>query len=129
MEIKSFQSLDGETWVLSEGYCVLGFFKSEAEAKARREEINRGREIVLVAMRLAEMTRMHPRQSNEHQCSKCGERVGIYPSGQAAIADNPRIKIICSRCAEAEPVAENEPAGSWDEIAQEAKDSYDVGKA
>lgn len=88
-------------------------------------------DIALVAMRLSDMWRMHPRQDNSRVCSKCGEAVGIYPSGQDAIRHNPGMKIICSRCAEAErdPPDKVRPAGSWDEIAQESRDSYDVGKA
>jgi hypothetical protein len=56
----------------------------------------------LIVMRLADMHRVHPQQDNSRVCLKCGERVGIYPSGQAALRHNPSLDIICSHC--------NEPA-------------------
>lgn len=86
-------------------------------------------DIALVAMRLIDMIRMHPRQDNSHVCSKCGERVGIYPSGQNALRHNHGIKIICARCIDIKPDDDNRPAAPIAEIAQEAKDSFDVGKA
>lgn len=43
MRISSFPSINGVTWVLSEGYCVLGYFRSERQAKRRRSEIIRER--------------------------------------------------------------------------------------
>lgn len=134
MRITSFQSLAGRTWVLSEEYCVLGYFKSEAEAEAHRKAIVEERKakpqgVVLVAMRLADMTRMHPRQDDSRSCLKCGERVGIYPSGQAALQRYPGAIVMCVQCAKAEPAGENEPAGSWEDIRQESRDSFDVGKA
>jgi hypothetical protein len=35
MKVSSFKSINGTTWVLSEGFCVLGYFKSR---RAAREE-------------------------------------------------------------------------------------------
>jgi hypothetical protein len=52
----------------------------------------------LVVMRLTEMHRIHPKQDNSEKCSQCGEPVGIYPSGQAALQLMPHMKIICNRC-------------------------------
>ena len=43
MRISSFPSLNGVTWVLSEGFCVLGYFGSERKAKAERARRNRAR--------------------------------------------------------------------------------------
>ena len=57
---------------------------------------------VLVAMRLKDMFSVHPRQDNSRFCSKCGERVGLYPSGQNALRNNPSMPIICAVCAEAQ---------------------------
>jgi hypothetical protein len=37
VKISSFKSLVGTTWVLSEGYCVLGYYKTRAEARAEYE--------------------------------------------------------------------------------------------
>ena len=53
---------------------------------------------VLVVMRLANMRRVHPRQNDSRACSRCGERVGIYPSGQHVIAAHPGIEIVCEVC-------------------------------
>jgi hypothetical protein len=88
--------------------------------------------IALVAMRLADMNRMHPRQDDSKACSRCGARVGIYPSGQSALKHNPRMPILCQVCAMREPpeaVVARAAASSWDELAQESRDSFDVGKA
>lgn len=52
----------------------------------------------LIAMRLADMVRVHPQMSREHVCSTCGERVGIYPSGQGVLWRYPEIKIVCHEC-------------------------------
>ena len=51
----------------------------------------------LVCMRLADMTRAHPEQI-EDKCSKCGETVGIYPSGQRILAQKPGTRIVCHIC-------------------------------
>jgi hypothetical protein len=36
MKVSSFKSLNGTTWVLSEGFCVLGYFKSRRAAREER---------------------------------------------------------------------------------------------
>ena len=92
--------------------------------------------VALVAMRLTDMYKIHPQQDNSHVCAECGQGVGIYPTGQRALSHNPGMTIMCSVCALkeydgrdlAEPV-EVRPAGRWDEIAQEFRDSKPVGKA
>lgn len=84
--------------------------------------------ITLVANRLADMLVCHPAQDNSRVCSRCGERVGIYPSGQKALRAHPTAVILCHQCAVethdgfAVPI----PAGPWDEILQEMRDSKDV---
>jgi ribosomal protein S27E len=52
---------------------------------------------VLIVMRLAEMRRVHPRMI-ETTCGGCGERVGIYPSGQGVLASNPATLVRCNYC-------------------------------
>lgn len=54
----------------------------------------------LNVMRLANMTRAHPQMTTEHNCDRCGEQTGIYPSGQSAIARYGRenIEIVCDVC-------------------------------
>ena len=37
--MSSFKSINGTTWVLSEGFCVLGYFKSRREAREERARI------------------------------------------------------------------------------------------
>jgi hypothetical protein len=61
--------------------------------------------IDLVVMRLVEMHRVHPKQDNSRMCAKCGERVGIYPSGQDVLRLHPEARIICSHCVEPVDVA------------------------
>jgi hypothetical protein len=52
----------------------------------------------LIVMRLADMKRVHPLQITA-QCSKCGETVGVYPSGQAIMRDYPgEIELVCQVC-------------------------------
>ena len=61
------------------------------------------RPLSLIVMRCADMHRVHPNQDNTHVCPRCGEQVGIYPSGQAILANDPSIEIVCNVCHEAEP--------------------------
>lgn len=84
----------------------------------------------LVCTRLMSMRRMHPAQDNSHACSRCGERVGVYPSGMRALQANPGMEIICMPCAMAEmkPADIIRPAGPIGEIIKEGRDSYDVSK-
>jgi hypothetical protein len=87
--------------------------------------------IALVCMRVVDMRRIHPYQDNSRFCSRCGERVGLYPSSQNAVRDNPGIKIICAHCADRDGDEADEvlPAAPLDEIVQEMRDSKDVSKA
>ena len=79
--------------------------------------------VALIAMRLKDMWKLHPDQDNSRVCSKCGEGVGIYPSGQNALARAPSMRIVCAICANPQPGDENYPAAPWDEIAREIKQS------
>jgi hypothetical protein len=68
--------------------------------------------IDLAVMRLADMTRVHPRQDNSRVCAKCGEQVGIYPSGQDVLRHCRDVRIVCVQClghAFPTPGAEREP--------------------
>lgn len=87
----------------------------------------------LVCMRLIDMTRMHPAQDDSHACSRCGHRVGVYPTGQRALEAHPRMKILCVHCAMADRNLDDLPnqtlpAGSIEEIIKESRNSYDVSK-
>lgn len=61
---------------------------------------------MLVVMRLAQMRRVHPKQV-EMTCARCGETVGVYPSGQSALKADPTLEVVCSECAEREPIPVN----------------------
>jgi hypothetical protein len=94
-----------------------------------------GEPMTLVCTRLIDMTVTHPQQTQE-LCSKCQHIVGVYPTGQRAIKKYPQMKILCSLCAGLqtlpggdEVTVECIPAGSWEEIVQEKRDSKPVGKA
>jgi hypothetical protein len=39
MKVSSFKSIVGTTWVLSEGFCVLGYFRSRRAAREERARI------------------------------------------------------------------------------------------
>jgi hypothetical protein len=83
---------------------------------------------LLICNRLTDMTNMHPQQDDTHKCGKCGHPVGIYPSGQKALKRWPKMAIRCVPCAAAtvQPTDINVPAGSVEEILQEARDSKPV---
>jgi DNA-directed RNA polymerase subunit RPC12/RpoP len=72
--------------------------------------------MILIVMRLADMHRVHPDQDTSRVCAECGEQVGIYPSGQRVLRDDPTTRIVCNRCGEPvggivilAPGAEREP--------------------
>jgi hypothetical protein len=44
MKVSSFKSINGTTWVLSEGFCVLGYFKSRQAAREERRLVLERRE-------------------------------------------------------------------------------------
>jgi hypothetical protein len=52
----------------------------------------------LIVMRLANISRAHPQQDSSRCCDRCGEGVGIYPSGQKVIEADPSTEIICQVC-------------------------------
>jgi hypothetical protein len=80
-------------------------------------------DIVLVAMRLKDMWKVHPDQDSSRVCSKCGEAVGIYPSGQNELAHRPDMKIICLPCSNPQPGDDVLSAGTLGEIKRELRDS------
>jgi hypothetical protein len=85
----------------------------------------------LVVMRLIDMHKMHPQQDNSKVCALCGEPVGVYPSGQAAIRTEPTMEIVCSICAKKEFGSFDDvaiPASDPATIAQEIRDSFTVKK-
>lgn len=51
----------------------------------------------LIAMRLADMHRVHPDQIEAH-CGRCGEVVGVYPSGQKVLREMPDVELVCQVC-------------------------------
>ena len=55
--------------------------------------------VELVCMRLDLMKQTHPQQDNSRVCSQCKMPVGIYPSGQQVLKDEPTAVIICHICA------------------------------
>jgi hypothetical protein len=83
---------------------------------------------MLVAMRLKDMHKVHPDQDNSHICLKCGETVGLYPSGQMALKANPGTGIMCVACAALQIDDEDEmrPAGTWADVAREIDESRDA---
>lgn len=54
---------------------------------------------VLIVVRALNMHKAHPRTDWTHQCGRCGEPVGIFPSGQKAIRERPDMEIVCEVCA------------------------------
>jgi hypothetical protein len=59
----------------------------------------RRRRYTLVAMRLANMTVGHPDMTVDHACARCGETLGLYPSGQGVLARyGNRVDLVCEIC-------------------------------
>lgn len=58
------------------------------------------RRVLLYVMNLEDMVRVHPAMDTAHVCMKCGQRVGIYPSGQAVLKKfgSKRVDVVCNRC-------------------------------
>lgn len=52
----------------------------------------------LIVMRLTDMARVHPRMDRTHQCARCKQPVGIYPSGQIVLRRYNDVEIVCSVC-------------------------------
>ena len=83
----------------------------------------------LICTRLIDMTVMHPDEDDTHRCHECGHYVGIYPTGQRALAEWPDTPIVCSVCMPVDEIQQSFFAGTVEEIVQEAKDSKPVGEA
>lgn len=70
--------------------------------------------ILLIAMRLDEMRRIHP-DMIVCECDRCHRPVGVYPSGQSVLRANPDTELVCNIChppdanAHLAPGAEMEP--------------------
>ena len=54
---------------------------------------------MLVVMRVARMTKAHPETDFTHRCARCREPVGIFPSGQRLLREQPNVEIVCDGCA------------------------------
>jgi hypothetical protein len=54
---------------------------------------------MLVVMRVATMTKAHPKTDFTHRCARCHEPVGIFPSGQRLLREQPNVEIVCHGCA------------------------------
>lgn len=54
--------------------------------------------ITLAVMRESDMFVAHPDTKYDRVCSNCGERVGIYPSGQEVLRAYKNVTLICNRC-------------------------------
>ena len=68
----------------------------------------RRRQYTLVAMRLANMLVGHPNMTTG-LCSRCGEVLGVYPSGQRVLARyGKRVDLVCEVCHG--PVGDAQPA-------------------
>ena len=88
--------------------------------------------IRLVVMRLVDMYKVHPEQVTM-DCAVCGEKVGVYPSGQKAMRLHPGpVEVVCQVCTAREHNPKEDVsvlAGPIADIVQEIRDSRDVGKA
>lgn len=82
----------------------------------------------LIAMRLVDMTRVHPSQDNTRRCRRCDQRVGIYPSGQRALRRDPDLEIVCSVCLQPGFGDSIPAADTFMELIAEARDSTRVKK-
>ena len=59
----------------------------------------RRRRYILIAMRLANMVVGHPEMTTDRRCGRCGEVLGVYPSGQRVLAKyGKRVDLVCEVC-------------------------------
>ena len=61
--------------------------------------------IELIVMRLADVVRVHPQITSgglgrkaRINCCRCGEAVGVNPSGQRVLQENYNVEVICQVC-------------------------------
>lgn len=83
--------------------------------------------VEIVCTRLIDMVRHHPQQDNTKACSRCGSVVGMYPTGQRALAEHPEAVLVCLQCAVEEPDVEGTidiAAGSFEEFVQEISETF-----
>jgi hypothetical protein len=94
---------------------------------AMNPKIEPSPEMELICTPLHQQTQMHPRQI-ERPCSACGQQVGIYPTGQAAMKAYPHMKIICPDCSRLNPnkYDKSYSAGKPEEVLQEMRESKPV---
>jgi hypothetical protein len=59
--------------------------------------------IELLAMRLADMKRVHPKQITG-KCALCKHDVGIYPSGQRVLMEMKNVRVVCQICKQPDDV-------------------------
>ena len=78
-----------------------------AKLFGRRKSSSVQPKLTLLVMRLADMHRVHPDMVTR-VCHKCGHKVGIYPSGQKAMArvGERWVNIVCHVC---QPTSEGFP--------------------
>lgn len=63
---------------------------------------------LLLAMRLADMHRVHPEQITA-RCARCNHEVGVYPSGQRILRELSDVELVCQVCHEPGPFAQLAP--------------------
>lgn len=64
-----------------------------------KEKRKRDCTAVLAVCRASDMFVAHPDTDYTHVCSRCGEEVGIYPSGQRVLRQHTNVILMCNRCA------------------------------
>lgn len=52
---------------------------------------------ILICCRRGPMRYVHSR-TIEWRCHRCGETVGVFPSGQRMLSEQPNLEIICEVC-------------------------------
>lgn len=78
---------------------------------------------IMFVMRLDRMHKIHPTMDTSHSCTRCGETVGIYPSGQKTLkAYGSTIDLVCNMCKTPD---ENfgRPAGNRGDVQREQGES------
>lgn len=78
---------------------AVGPFDDKASPRPQRRLPDMQR-ATLYVMRLAEMRLVHSSMDSSKTCCRCGETVGIFPSGQGVIQRSgvANVDIVCSHC-------------------------------
>ena len=73
---------------------------------------------VLLVMRATDMHVAHPQTDWSYRCARCGQLVGVSPSGLRITSNYPEIELVCQVCGRGEFVSVQPAPGALAEARQ-----------